>query len=666
MKLRIKKYKKFRISEPSNAENSLTQSSKSNSQTLGGSVGTNGYSANIGFSEAESSLTQTNFINSQITANNGSLNMDIGKNIADNNLNNLELGNANLSAVNITAKNINMNIANNLNLQSKQNLLEFDSYAIGVNVGLSANSSGNVSGASLGFNNSDAFQSRGWVDNQTSIIGATSVNINVGNNTNIKGAMIANATNASLRGAASDEAIQLIDQGNLTLNTKTLTYSNINNYNNSESNNMAINLQVGSDSNKPTSNGNLNLSLNLQGSQESSTTNATIGNGIINIADNQTSNNPENLNRNINQSETNKKTIITSDMNAEIKIDTRFLAAAGNAIIGDEKAAKQNLDSYKNDVINGGKELGKQTQTLFEAAEDLTNPIKEAPVAGTVFYNISPIEQLAHTFVENDSKLYFTNTKTGEAVEVDRADLTKNYAVNGIQTDLTKITENYLNKNPELTVRHNPTHGMVGDLLESGLGKLTDLIGLENAIAMNRYVAEDMNQRKDLTATIDPVTGNRIVPTNLFHSQGTIIGKSAMDLYAKTYANDKSNQIDNSQRMVAVGPAVLKEDWGGAVKGLELSFDKQNDYRHDPLDPVRYATAPSNVVNQVANLSGKENYNSSIYIPNPIDPIYAVGLGLADGLNMATGGYLYKAIDKDLPNIEHHDVKNPYYQQPLQ
>jgi hypothetical protein len=139
-----------------------------------------------------------------------------------------------------------------------------------------------------------------------------------------------------------------------------------------------------------------------------------------------------------------------------------------------------------------------------------------------------------------------------------------------------------------------------------------------------------------------------------------------MDLYAKTYANDKSNQIDNSQRMVAVGPAVLKEDWGGAVKGLELSFDKQNDYRHDPLDPVRYATAPSNVVNQVANLSGKENYNSSIYIPNPIDPIYAVGLGLADGLNMATGGYLYKAIDKDLPNIEHHDVKNPYYQQPLQ
>jgi hypothetical protein len=45
-------------------ESTYSQSSKSNSRNLGGSIGTNGVSANIGFNESQSSFDQTTFSNS--------------------------------------------------------------------------------------------------------------------------------------------------------------------------------------------------------------------------------------------------------------------------------------------------------------------------------------------------------------------------------------------------------------------------------------------------------------------------------------------------------------------------------------------------------------------------------------------------------------------------
>jgi hypothetical protein len=78
-------------------------------------------------------------------------------------------------------------------------LLESDFYSVGASLGISGggNSSGKVSGVNGGFNAADGFESRAWVDNITSIIGTNSVTINTGNNTNIVGAVIANATTDS-------------------------------------------------------------------------------------------------------------------------------------------------------------------------------------------------------------------------------------------------------------------------------------------------------------------------------------------------------------------------------------------------------------------------------------------------------------------------------------
>ena len=119
-------------------ESTYSQSSKSNSRNLGGSVGTNGVSANIGFSESQSSLDQTTFNNSQISAINGNLNINTNQDLK-------------IFGANLLSKNVNLNIGNNLLLKSKQNLLESDSYNIGGSIGISGDSSG-VNGGSIGLN----------------------------------------------------------------------------------------------------------------------------------------------------------------------------------------------------------------------------------------------------------------------------------------------------------------------------------------------------------------------------------------------------------------------------------------------------------------------------------------------------------------------------------
>ena len=57
-------------------ESTTSQSYKMKSQSLGGSVGNNGFTANIGMSEAESSFDQTTYSNSILAAQNGSLNIN--------------------------------------------------------------------------------------------------------------------------------------------------------------------------------------------------------------------------------------------------------------------------------------------------------------------------------------------------------------------------------------------------------------------------------------------------------------------------------------------------------------------------------------------------------------------------------------------------------------
>ncbi len=70
------------------------------------------------------------------------------------------------------------------------------------------------------------------------------MNINVENNTNIVGGVVANVVNAKIPSSLEGLGEGLYDGGNLSINTKTLTYSDFNNYNNSETNSFGINVAL--------------------------------------------------------------------------------------------------------------------------------------------------------------------------------------------------------------------------------------------------------------------------------------------------------------------------------------------------------------------------------------------------------------------------------------
>ncbi|NBX53322.1 MAG: hypothetical protein EBT63_06725 [Proteobacteria bacterium] len=254
--------------------------------------------------------------------------------------------------------------------------------------------------------------------------------------------------------------------------------------------------------------------------------------------------------------------------------------------------------------------------------------------------------QLITLKLENGKLTQATN-QNGEIITTTDPTKTKNYAVNGIDTGFESAVENYFEKNgnpTELTLRHNPTHGPLGDLMESGLGKIADWTGLENTIAMNRIVAEDMFDRRNIDSA-----------TNLFHSQGTIIGKGAMEAYAD------ANQINQTQQFVAVGPAVLEGDWISAVNNLNLNTDRNSKeylnfaYTHDPKDPVRYLTVPSNAINQAAALFGQKDFNSPIYIPN----LFEIPVGLWNLQNMNKHSITNSDYSKFLQPSSEQSSQNP-------
>ena len=473
-------------------ESTYSQSSKFNSQSLGGSVGNNGFSANIGMGQGESTLDQTTFTNSQLAANNGTLKVNTAQD-------------TNIIGANLAAKDIDLTIGGNLLVKSKQNLLESDAYNIGLNIGISGGKSG--PGGSIGGNIGDSFQSRAWTDQLTSIIGTNSVTINTTKNTDIVGALIANKN--------SDGS----DLGNLTLNTGSLTHEDLKNYNNSESNNFSASVQFGGKPNNPTAPDKINLVVSMNGNESSSDTKATIGNGSINIGGTAaTADQTSGLNRDIASVEQNKRDVLTSDFDAKLTVPVLLLTNP----VQFGKDVKKGYDEAKKDL----KAVGKGLKTTREFAED------KLGITGTVLTTpTSAIEGTIFTFLEEKnteegSRLRLVNLKTGEVEFTNDAAARQFYALNGISNTPQDIVDSYFaNKDgtrpTTLVERENPTHGAFGDLIESGLGKMADWVGLENTIAMNRIAKEDNYDRRNLTGAV-----------NLYLSQGTIIEKGSMQAYS--------------------------------------------------------------------------------------------------------------------------------------
>jgi len=181
-----------------------SNSSFDKSFALSGSIALigKGGSANLSFSKAKAE--SETYINSILTAG--------------NNFNLNSHGDTNIISSNILAANTNLVVGGDLTLESKQNTSQSKATSFGIGGGYTSSGGGQSGSGNLSYSRS--VSKRDWVDNQASIIGTSSVAINVANNTNLVGSVIANSANGKLNSEA-------IDGGNLVLNTGSLSFTNL-------------------------------------------------------------------------------------------------------------------------------------------------------------------------------------------------------------------------------------------------------------------------------------------------------------------------------------------------------------------------------------------------------------------------------------------------------
>jgi adhesin HecA-like repeat protein len=286
-------------------ESNITLASSAGSgiaATLDNAINALQISLGLNMSRNKSDTSSVTYNNSSLTALNGDIKINsLGTQNGDGG--SQTGGDTTLKGANLLASNVTINTQGNLNVESLQNSYYQKDKSFGVSLG---GGSGTVS---AGVNYSSNKTDRLWVDNQTSIIGTNSVTINTANNTNVKGAVIANIINAnsdSINGGNglagyninSDTLQGAIDGGNLTINTNSLTFQNLEDHYYTKSFGIALSTTIGSGSNNtigqgtaPATNTNQQNSFYPTGSttlglQNSSTkkeqrTYATIGQGNI-------------------------------------------------------------------------------------------------------------------------------------------------------------------------------------------------------------------------------------------------------------------------------------------------------------------------------------------------------------------------------------------------
>ena len=235
-------------------------------------------------------------------------------------------------------------------------------------------SNGKVSSVNVGASSSNS-RSRSKETVLTSLTSGGSADINVKKNTHITGALI----------ATQDENGK--DLGNLNLTTKTLTYADLNNLNESSSRSTGISTSVGINNNDPAqtaqdAKGEDNLSVNTTNIQHSnsshydkSKTLATLGQGNINIADKENSGDLDRLNRDVDNVDKDIVSVDRNKGNIDLTVDHRMLSEEGRAeIVNDIKIIKEKAqimgDHIEAAFTNLPEDIKAQTGDIGEAVLD--------------------------------------------------------------------------------------------------------------------------------------------------------------------------------------------------------------------------------------------------------------------------------------------------------
>ncbi|MFV0562559.1 hemagglutinin repeat-containing protein [Malaciobacter mytili] len=438
-----------------------TTNSKSDTKELSGSVSMTMYGAaggprvSLGYGEQHYDSDSAVYNNSQIKAN------KININVA----NDTDFDGANVNANNT----LNLNVGNDLNIQSKRNSNNSNSNGFKLSAGFGTNN-----GSITSVNGSYGANTGRTKVKQTVLTSVTGdkVNVNVGNNTNLKGSLLASGK--------FDENGNFIDNENLDFTTKTLTFSNSTDsvYNTNSSFNVGTNIGLSSSAkdSRPKDNASTKINStslafsNSMGYQRAKTL-ATLGQGNITIQDKENSDDTTSLNR---DTKNISKTMINTNYGVEVDatLDHRLLSKEGisqikddfntasaitNAIgqiISTKKAGVQDFfnETQKNvKVYNAMKEKIANDEKL---SKDLQNPNLEPNAKQNMLNEVALGVMKELGYISNDVRLVYTDEKGANDT------LVKGHYNPNTQTSY--INDKYNNSTKELvsSLGHEITHDM--------------------------------------------------------------------------------------------------------------------------------------------------------------------------------------------------------------
>jgi putative hemagglutination activity domain protein len=484
---------------------------------------------------------------------------------AANNLN-IQIDNGTIRGANISANNLNVAVKNNLEVESLQDYEKMRQIGINASVG-------NVTGENKSYGGGVNYTGRdkNWVNEQTSLIGRNSVNVEVGNKLTIAGAKIANEENGIDKGnlivkANEIEAHDIVSKDNflaLDANANITRRDIINKQKGNKDNNYVVERYENDGG------------AGFAGSEVEKVSRATIGNGTI-----VTNQGTVGVNRDISKSDEKTRDVevkrVGIDYNDERKgwgkvnqiisenagTLGHFIDAAnkkGNGFV-DKYIGKPIVDAINRQIKDEDKKIhltGSYENTFRESTYNTLRTVEDIiDKAGNGTVGLIPTsgmhggigEQIPKLFLEDEQKIYklVVIIKNGEPSyelkEVSRLDSKELLKTgekvkvfnNGMNETLEKAAMNTAKQYAyghgdgvyEMALVYNPTRGFLSDALETGLGKVFDgknapslgvSRGFETALRTN-----DPNQDYELRS----------------YSQGNIILKGGLNNMAKT--NDTS------------------------------------------------------------------------------------------------------------------------------
>jgi filamentous hemagglutinin len=332
-----------------------TATMNSDSKQINGSITMSVYGggasgASLGYGENHATSESETNHNSNLLANTMNINVT---------------NDANFKGATVRAdETLNLTVGNNLNVESVRDSSTSASHGMNASLGVSAggnNTSLSGANASIGSNNSRSSEKQTVL---TSLTG-DNVNITVGENTNLKGSLIA--------AGSTDENGVFQDNNNLNLSTKTLTFENSTNTKSSNSQGLGIGAGV----NQQGDVSSVSAQVSTGTSYERTKTLATLGTGTITISNKENSDDLARLNTDTTQVD---KSLFKTDTgtSASGTLDTRLLTAEGRAQIKEdyEKTKRLGEAAYETATMDSVSIIADQADGQTSFAERLND--KEA------------------------------------------------------------------------------------------------------------------------------------------------------------------------------------------------------------------------------------------------------------------------------------------------